>query len=254
MKRVGLLVLALGSLSASSFGILASDSAADAAYNDGWQAGDNGGFGFGAWQFFPTGSAGNFVASSNNNGGGGGPGIDSNNRSWGAWANSGGSFIANRSLNTSLFVGASFFVEMDNGWIEAPGNVGSTLRVAGSNTFSTIRFVGGSNNYELLDSMGSVDTGVGFTDGGLRIRWDILSASSYRITLTRIWGSAEFSTVRTGLASTSFNLFQANNNNAGFDPNRDAFWNNMNAVPEPGTMAALGLGAAALLRRRKANR
>ena len=33
---------------------MAFDTATDAAYDDGWQAGDNGGFGFGAWDFTGT--------------------------------------------------------------------------------------------------------------------------------------------------------------------------------------------------------
>src|SRR5215213_904034 len=49
---LAIVFLAFGSVSNVAFAItVASDNASNPAYSDGWQAGDNGGTGFGAWTF-----------------------------------------------------------------------------------------------------------------------------------------------------------------------------------------------------------
>src|SRR5438876_12411757 len=71
LRRCLFLAMALCLTSPAWAVIIANDNASSLPYDDGWQDGDNGGFGFGAWDFFPdTPVAGTeaFVISSTTNG------------------------------------------------------------------------------------------------------------------------------------------------------------------------------------------
>src|SRR5437879_1489641 len=109
--------------------IIASDNASSAPYNDGWQNGDNGGFGFGAWGLGGFGTAGGFIGDSTANAGGSGGinttvGPDANvtvARSWGTFAQPGDLFDAHRSMPT-LGTDLTLTMRMDNGFIRGPSD------------------------------------------------------------------------------------------------------------------------------------
>src|SRR5438034_7047526 len=91
--------------------IVAMDSAADTAYDDGWQTFDNGGFGFGFWTI----SAGQAIVTSSSNNGNPPPSanIDTSGRSWGLHDPIGGGFNAARPMNAPLAVGQTFIADVD---------------------------------------------------------------------------------------------------------------------------------------------
>jgi hypothetical protein len=242
---------------------LAFDSAADAAYSDDWNAGDNGGFGFDPWslQLPIQGVGGHYVATSTENGDGldngdvgGAPGdgdIDTAARAWGMFANqtASGSTRAFRPFTGGpLDVGQHAIVHFDNGFIDVGGSAGVVLEGFNGNT-ATVRFVGGDANYTLLDGDGVRDTGVGFTDEGLTIDWVLTSPTTYDVTLTRRDGvtntlSGNYTATTSGLAIY--------NQNAGFGSSNNVYANGMTVtpVPEPASLGLLALGGAAMLRRR----
>ncbi len=247
---------------------LASDSAADGAYDDGWQTGDNGGSGFGAWTIFTTDvnpdRNGVFVGSSGNNGSAPSGNIDSAGRAWGTYANqlinqdvfSIGFVSASRSFTGGeLSIGQSLLIRMDNGFI------GSTFRGAGAVGFSLNRFsfffAGGGSEYRIgygdpNDTIGLQGTGVAFTDDGLDLAFTRTGVDTYQFVITPNGGAAvEINGVmsETGGALDSILLY---NKTAGAGAEADAFFNSMAIIPEPATAVLVGLGllSAATLRRR----
>src|SRR5262245_62097525 len=103
---------------------LAFDSAADPAYNDGWQNGDNGGTGWGGgWTMFASPTS-TFIGDSTANGDaldngaiGGMPGdgdINTAGRAWGL-NSTGGMLEAERNLNGVLTTGQSIEWDIDTG-------------------------------------------------------------------------------------------------------------------------------------------
>lgn len=248
MKRMRVLLLALASVASAQSLAVVFDCALDPAYNDGWTSGDNGGSGFGAWSLTGGANAGQFVASSNNNGGGGGPGIDTGGLSWGAWANSGETSAAARSILTPVAVGETFFCQFDNGWIDNGSMVQVGLTAPGSG--SVLRFTGGTNNYELIDDAGTSMTSIGFTDRGLILEWTVTSLTSYDFRVIRMADNMTWNTSR-NIANASFDRFIFQNINAGFNPTNDAFINSTGVVPEPSSLMVLGLAGIGLLIKRK---
>ena len=248
------MLLAVG---ASASAIQAFDNAAQAAYDDGSQAGDNGGSGFLPWElstFFNNSSTGgHFVGSSNFNGATTLPGIDSAGRSWGTFANSFNSAFAKRQFASgSMNVGDTFSLSYDNGFINNGQDVSLEYRSATETTALSFYFLGGSATYKLSDASGTVDTGIGFTDGGLDLAMTILGGGGYSISVKRLSDNTIFNhtgTLRFGVQSIDRFAFQ--NNNAGSNSPHDAFINNLQVVPEPASMVALGLGAMKLIRRKK---
>jgi len=62
-------------------------------------------------------------------------------------------------------------------------------------------------------------------------------------------GDASLVTSAEGSTTIGNVILQGHNNNAGVD--YDIYWDNLNAVPEPSSIAAIGLGVLAIARRRK---
>jgi hypothetical protein len=247
--------------------IIAQDDASQAAYNDGWQASDNGGFGFGAWNFFQTsGSSGTFIGNSGNNGSGtASPNINTGGRAWGIWANNSSLFSASRAVNTANpgdIVRAS--LDMDNGFIDGGSITGNPFGVSGGVTLGgTVQgamgviFRGGQNGYDFFYGSTStavtyVSAGIGFTSTGVEIDVVRNSATSFTVNLKRLSDSS--------MASHTFMTpdnhviigIGIQNTSAGTTSSRDAFFNNfeVEAVPEPGTIL-LGAGLAAMAARRR---
>ncbi len=224
--------------------LIASDDASDAAYNDGWGTGDNGGTGFQAWSTInnamdPTGYGGGFIATGNTD-----IGTGVSNKAFGVFGNDGGVGQAIRPFNGSLTVGQSFSISMDNGNIDTGGTVGFGLQNSSSENRLEFYFVGGQTTYKVNGSS-EVDSGVGFTSSGLNLVFTLTGADSYSFTInggTPITGSMGGTT---GTGIDRLRLFNANGG-------ADVFFNSMSIVPEPSSLAMLLIGTLGLgiLRRR----
>jgi hypothetical protein len=171
--------------------------AEDNANNYGNQWSGNGGTGFDEWNFIndnANGSAGGFLANKNVN-------TDLNNiesnpsdNAWGSFANGGGfnQFEAYRGFggNSLTQSGDAFNVSFEHGGITQGGAVGFSLRnqnihnvIGDYNQQSRFEFgfLGGGQNYSIFDGQGVIDTGIGFTDAGLNIKFTLLSLDLYQL-------------------------------------------------------------------------
>jgi hypothetical protein len=229
--------------------VIASDNAANGAYNDGWQTGDNGNNltnpapnppGFGAWTLAQNGGTTFFfVSSSSGNGANNNSGnIDTASKSWGMAAGDGRTGTATRGFTSSLNVGDTFRVSMDNGFIDTNGVVGFALRSGTTDRFN-FSFTGGQSDYKL----NGMSTGVAYTTGGLDLAVTITD-TGYSASIQRRVDSSPVLINGSLLGSGAVNQFHGYNNNAGYN-NNNLYFNSMSitAVPEPGTI----LGGLALI-------
>lgn len=215
------------------------DNTSDPAYAGGWFYGDNGGSGFGPWIF--TGNApinsqwnGFYIGSSTNNGDGSEPGIDVNGESWGLYANNGNLATAYRSFD-SLKVGQSFALSMENGYIDSGNWIGFALRNGNAtdgpldyDTGSRFQFwfIGGYSDYYINDA-GQQDTGIFFTDSGMRLVFTLTSADTYSLQVVQKASSTTNTYTGTlgGAAGSGINSISLFNINAGSSPYNDLFFN-----------------------------
>ncbi|HKQ49005.1 MAG TPA: hypothetical protein VJZ71_13115 [Phycisphaerae bacterium] len=244
-----------------SASLLGSDSAADVAYNGGWTAGSNGGTGFGAWSFVTNagGNKGSFVASSANNGDGDGNSsgdINTAGRAWGTFANSGGEIFAVRPFTGGgLAVGQTLSIDMDNGFIDSGGVVG--VRLTSSLTTLTnatrefeFRFVGGNSFYDVISNPNQTST-LGFTDGGLNLVFQLTSATTYSLSVTRFHDTQApqvWNTTGTLVSGNPILGLALRNQNAGSNSQRDGFFNSISLTPEPASLGLLAMGLLMLRR------
>lgn len=260
--------------------VIAQDTAADAVYNDGWQTGDNGGTGFGAWTIRTTTGAndsnnGVFVGSSKNNGDGDTNGdhdintpLSATGRALGMYANNGYAAVGYRAFNVPLTIGHTFYLSMDNGYIDSGGpSVGFTLRTGNANSSTAdynagarfeFLFVGGDSGYKVVDGTGVhfFSPNIGFTDEGLRIEFFLTGLNTYSIVVSNTSGTVLSS--RTGTLGGTLNApiesFAVYNRGAGAGSARDAFFNSftqLSAVPEPGVALMLVVGGGLIWVRRR---
>jgi subtilase family serine protease len=220
------------------------DDASNPAYAGGWFYGDNGGIGFGPWVF--TGIAqinsqwnGFYIGSSTNNGGGEGPGIDVNGKSWGIYANNGNYATAFRSFAYGpLQVGQSLSLSMDNGNIDSGRYVGFVLRSGDAtdgpfdyDTGARLQFIffGGGNDYQLYDNAGQQDSGIFFTDTGLRFVFTLTAADTYSLQVINNSNGTtnSYSGTLSGTAGSGINSLAVFNFSAGASPNGDCFFNSL---------------------------
>ena len=165
------------------------DDANNVAYGDGWQNGDNGGAGFGAWALSATsGSAGHFRANSTSNGDGDGNSdgdINSNNFAFGMYANSGAVSNAVRSFTKSMIPGSVFSIKMDNGFIDNGASVGFGIQNAAGENLFEFYFQGGQSFYQINDGDGNnQNTTLSFSDEGFNIQFTLLTATTYELSVT----------------------------------------------------------------------
>jgi hypothetical protein len=265
LAMAGTLVVGPATIRASN---IASDNAADAAYSGGIINGQNGGTGFSNWvqvaQNGPSGS-GSFIGDATQNGNiPSGGGINTSGKSWGTYGNSGNTEVLYRNFTGgSLGVGQTFSLALDNGWINTGNVVGFVLR-GGTDTSSKnngerleFLFVGGNANYSIATNSTSqlVDTGVGWTDGGLVVNFTLTGADTYSLSITGLasHASATISGVLGGVTGSGIDSVALYNQNAGGGANYDMYFNQMAIVPEPATVTLVGFGLLSvfLVRRRK---
>lgn len=260
-------------LASSAFAAIPNDDIADnSPYTSAnWAAGQNGGFGWGNWVHqvsAPTGFAGAFTAQFEgdlNN-------IKSPTRAWGSFANGSGvqKFAAFRRLqgddfNTAnLLNGQSITMSIEHGGIQQGGFAGMGW---GSRSFTDadpqsggisgatkdqalFGFYGGTSNYSLTDSLGTLDTGIGFTDAGLRVTFTLTNSlsGSYSLSVVRLSDNAVFNfpnrQISGGIDAISLYNYDAEEANV--------YFNSISLIPAPGAAALLGLGGLIAARRRRA--
>lgn len=244
----------MGAFSQSAF-----DSAADSAYDSGWTTGTNGGYGFSAWDIFNYGSpeATTYTATNGN------VDIKSSGRAWGmAGSNETFSYAgteATRKVNAPLSVGQTFSLDIDNGIQNAvpgsfaDGGFGLSLKdAAGAERLAFFAFTSVPNFYYFTDDAGNRQS-IGLIESGFNLAVTLTDADSYSAVISPIGGSATSinGKLRAGGAINLVRLWQYNLV-SGAGGENDSYFNNMQVVPEPASMAALAVGLLALRRRRKA--
>jgi hypothetical protein len=187
---------------------VAQDDATQAAYSGGWTNASNGGSGFAGWNFQTlTGSgnsnAGFYIATASDH-----PdlkGAAKDGKAFGLYANGINfeSATAFRVFSTSLAVGQSVGVAWQTGVFEkkfdtdadATGSVGITLRtgtggngVEDYNNGARFEFgtYEGVADYQIYDGQEDHDTGVPFSDGGVRLKFTLTAPDLYDLEITTL--------------------------------------------------------------------
>ena len=247
---------------------VAADYATDPTYASGWSAGQNGGYGFGAWSFNGTDPALSVQQ-----------GMSSSSPVGTAWtlfnlSSTSGLSDVGRAITEpgGLQVGQTFETVIDNpttthfyrGWgitlnngtDNDPGGDSTGQQLAAYH-FEYFNY----GQWTVSDLAGDTGTTLYNTDtavAGMKLDITLTSATTYSLTMTPLGGSASPYT-QTGSLKTGdpinwiqFELY--NNASSGLNDTANNFEiSYMTIVPEPGSLALVGLGSACLLflRRRK---
>jgi hypothetical protein len=231
-----------GSVSTQAF-----DNAAQSVYSGGWTNGSNGGFGLNPWTLVTSnGSLSNngfFMGTSTSNAAGASPGIDTSGKSWGMYANSGNTSVAYRAFASSIPVGGTLKIDMRNGYINTGGIDGFALRHGNVTSTTTsydagarlqYYFVGGTNDYTVVDSSGAHTISVGFTGTGQHLFVALGTNDTYTLTVIDNASGNTNATVNGTLAGTagssvdSISLFDIN---AGSNSPYDLYFNALSIYP-----------------------
>jgi hypothetical protein len=192
------------------------------------------------WTLQGTGNHGHFIGDSRNNGDGSDDNTDGDinsagNRAWGMWAKDGGLAEAYRGLGyTTLTVGQTFKIDMDNGNVQSGGTVGFALRTASGEDRFELFFIGGESYYKVRDDAGSHVTSIPFTTEGLHIEVTLTAMDSYSVTILRKFsGQTETLTgTLAGPAGSAINNVRLFSFDAGDGSDKDAFFNNIGFGPK----------------------
>jgi len=243
---------------------LAADYATNPTYSGGWSAGQNGGYGFGAWSFNGTDPTppGQYQA------------MSSSSPIGTAWTlathdNSIGLANAGRGILGGLLPGETFETVIDN---PTPSHFFRGFDIlftsgpdnnAGGNNTSALRasvFNYGSTTWGLNDAGGSSSTGINQATvgaAGMRLDLTLTSATTYSLTMTPLNGATPYTHAGTlaggPITWVDFRLYHGTSTGAE-DPTDNFEISYMTiSVPEPSTLSLIGLGSAGLLflRRRK---
>ncbi len=263
MRNRAIFAVAFAAISVHSFAdVVAFDSASHPTYHINWNGADNGGSGFGNWVIDNDDPlrADNFIYTSRYNGfGTNSPNIDTAGKSFGINSWDGGQVQVSRPIYATDI--QKFSLDFDNGDAKSGSQVQVGLK--GSNGFQvSLGYVGDQSSYR---ARVQTDTGVlaynfsiPFTDTGLHIEFVKESDFTLKTILTDLATSATESFSFTSNTSLEFSEFFATSSSA-FNtvnaPRYEHFFNNLKgetaSTPEPATWAALGLGLAAMARKRK---
>lgn len=227
-------ILAAGSASAATIGSWSASGGSDPG-TDGWTQDLTG---TGGW--FQGDSAGNA---------GGSSGAGAGNPAWGFWSDSGGVSAGTWSLDGgALTVGQELGINFDNGWVDS-NTVGVQFLSSSTVGLEVLFSSGGSGNYTVIDSTGSIDSSQGWTGDGFNISLAITASGTYDLSFLGYSGSGTLDNSVTSV--DTIRVFSFDPTGAGSGGNYDIFANDITVVPEP-SIALLGaLGVLGLLRRRR---
>ncbi|MCB9080366.1 MAG: T9SS type A sorting domain-containing protein [Lewinellaceae bacterium] len=229
------------------------DDITSSTYVDGWQSGDDGGYGFGPWLLTGSANSGQFIFTSTANGDGNSNGdadIDVNNQAFGMYANSNTLAEAIRPFASVLPFPAQVNFHMDNGWIENNGSVGWGLRNANGQNMLEFFFRGGDPSYTLSDGNGIIATAIPFTDEGLTFSLTLLTSSTYELRVQMLDGGFMQTFVGSFIDPGPAADLRFFNFNAGFDGQRNVYMNSFGiclllpdlAVTDTVTIAGVDVG------------
>jgi hypothetical protein len=210
----------------------ATDDASQAVYGDGWISGDDGGMGWGGgWELIGGDNAGLFVATSGAN-----SNLNISSPAFGLYANGGDAAHAIRPLADALTTGQTLQVVLENGWISPSNSVGFALENSGGESLFECYFYGGEPSYRVKDSLGILDSGVGYTDQGITITFALTGMTNYdaRISGTNVVNLSGDLVDRT---DSSIRRLRFWNYSAGVGENYNAYFNNLLVTEDaPGGM------------------
>ncbi len=237
----------------SSAAVIGTDHAGAAAYDDGFDNGDDGSItgdaAFGAWGETQNGGAGKFIGDSTNLASGAGADINMAGESFALFSfGDDGSFVnMARSFGSALSVGQTFSLDLAVNF--RGGLKGFHLTDADANKlFSfTIGNLGGGDDYTVENAA----TG----NGSIGDAYDANTAFSIMITqtsagggtwsITRSGGINDFDSGTYAGVAERFELFHFNGPGGS---EQDLYVNNLSIVPEPASLALIGLGGMMILR------
>jgi hypothetical protein len=243
------------------------DNAAQAAYADGWQTGDNGGSGFLPWSLSysgiaPANHSDHFIDN--------GP-LAANSLGAPAFGmtNSGRAFFSdtstsNRPFADALTVGQTFSVDVDGAGFSngdpnpfSKGNVITLRNGAAAERFGIFTNNGlNSDTWTVTNPAGvgsGVSTGIAAASA-FHVAFTLTGPETYDLVLSPVGGGAPLfqqlgATLRTATTGTAISLVRFSEYGTGNSVNgvSELFFNNLSIVPEPASVALVLIGAFGVL-------